>query len=1736
MKTVLLLFALLGLGSIAYAQKVYYVKEDATGSGISWGDASGDLQAMINKASEGDSIFVSAGTYKPERAADKITLSVTDADDPDNAFVLKKGVKIFGGFASTGNPVFANRNWKDNETILSGDVGKEDDNSDNVYHVVISVGDDKNTVLDGFTITGGMSREVTPFYTTNVEGKEIATNHGGGIYNAASSPTINHVTFSKNGAGSWGGGVYNALSSSPVISNAAFTENFAFNGAGIFNNNASAPEISFTTFTKNSVNNNGGAIDNELSSSPKISFCTFTENFANKMGGAIANYSHSSPKINNSLFIKNAAYGSLNSPVASGGGAMYNNYACLPEITNSTFSGNKVTFPDGYGGSGAALSYNNPDIPGYDTAFSGGKIYNCIFWDDIAPNDYSSKGFTEIYVSRKEGPLTVSNCVIQGYGSASYSLNYTATSFVIADPMFADTDKSDFSLLEGSPAIDVGLNTGYPGGIDVLDTAHDLAGNKRLMAGIVDMGAYEYQGTASLKGFAAKAVADTVNLRWSTGAKVTSFTVQRSDDGTTFTNIGTVSQASSASYNYTDKKPSLVHTNYYRIKQIDTNNDSSFSNIKAITFRYVKTGGTATGNGLTWATASNDLQAMLNKAVAGDEIRVAAGTYKPSRRADALETETPTDRNNAFVLKDSVNIYGGFAASGTPAFSDRNWNKNVTILSGNLGAADSTDNAYHVVISVGDSTATLLDGFTITGGNADGSNSITVKAASLYQSYGGGMVITNSSPSILHITFSGNTSASQGGGMFIYQYTDFVSAPVISNSIYTKNTANTGGGLYIDYGSAVITNALFSSNKAVYNGGGIAAGSYSKPVVVNATFAGNTASYGRAVYNSQSTLVVRNSIVYGNGSGAVSSGNGTSFQYSLVEGINSDTSGNIPGTTNPLFKDAAKGDYALQYFSPVINKGSNALYTGGQASLSKDKDLADSLRLIGATIDMGAYEFLKIIDSKKDTVSNLKLSLAATGDTVFISWSAIVSDTNAVFIVQRSLDSIHFVTVKTVNSNGKPGAPADYNAYDENPANGKNFYRIKAMLFSGKDSAFSTIEKITATVPPTVIRYIKQGASGDGSSWDKASGDLQAMMNTSERRDQVWVAAGVYKPNRRPDAIDVITPGNRHNSFLLKNHVRVYGGFAGGETDTSQRDWNKNITVLSGDFNDDDGISGAAVTRNLKMTGNDENACNVVVSVHDDSYTLLDGFTIRGGNATFINTDPVQNAPVVVEGEELQTFSFGAGMYAYRSSSTLSHVTFTRNECQYQGGGGIYSTLSSLIISNCAFIENNTYGYGGSSTFGGAMYCTESTPVISNTVFKGNMSWYVGGAVSISSNQYYYPDLHPNTAIINCSFIDNTAGNGFGVDGSSAGALFNMYASATILNSLFANNRTGSSGGAIATGGSSYYGYLGTMDISNCTFSGNETKSSDFGSSGGGAISNGRDEYSKLTINNTIIYGNKTARGENNLVTGTNNTVIRNSLVQDHTTADGNGNIDGNTNPVFTDAANGIFTLQAASPVINKGSNTLYPGGASVLGKAFDLANKPRLVGDAIDMGAYEFQGSPLPVTLLSFTAKAEKQAAVLQWQTSSEINNKRFDIERSGNGGGFVKIGSVEGHGTSSITQAYRYTDLAPLKGNNYYRLAQVDFDGQVSYSGIRMVVFGDLSAQVFSAIPNPAKAVLQVQLPSAAGNSSVLQLYNAGGLEVLRQVVPSGATKQEMNVSSLSAGVYILHYGNQSVKVVKQ
>ena len=168
--------------------------------------------------------------------------------------------------------------------------------------------------------------------------------------------------------------------------------------------------------------------------------------------------------------------------------------------------------------------------------------------------------------------------------------------------------------------------------------------------------------------------------------------------------------------------------------------------------------------------------------------------------------------------------------------------------------------------------------------------------------------------------------------------------------------------------------------------------------------------------------------------------------------------------------------------------------------------------------------------------------------------------------------------------------------------------------------------------------------------------------------------------------------------------------------------------------------------------------------------------------------------------------------------------------------------------------------------------------------------------------------------------------------------------------------------------------------------------------------------------------------------------------------------------------------------------------------------------------------GTNLPVTLLSFTALLQSNnTSLLNWVTTNETSNRFFAVQRSGDGAAFDSIGSVPGAGTTGVQESYSYTDASPLSGMNYYRLKQVDFDGNATYSPVVSVRVQ--ASLAFSIAPNPAHDLLTVYPGATLSGKGVYRIVDIQG----RLVMTLNATTdnaQQLNIASLTPGTYILQY----------
>ncbi len=170
------------------------------------------------------------------------------------------------------------------------------------------------------------------------------------------------------------------------------------------------------------------------------------------------------------------------------------------------------------------------------------------------------------------------------------------------------------------------------------------------------------------------------------------------------------------------------------------------------------------------------------------------------------------------------------------------------------------------------------------------------------------------------------------------------------------------------------------------------------------------------------------------------------------------------------------------------------------------------------------------------------------------------------------------------------------------------------------------------------------------------------------------------------------------------------------------------------------------------------------------------------------------------------------------------------------------------------------------------------------------------------------------------------------------------------------------------------------------------------------------------------------------------------------------------------------------------------------------------------------FDGSTLPVTFLNFDGVIQNGKSLLSWSTANEINNKGFEVQRSDNGQTFTDIGFVAGHNNSSTVNNYTYTDVKVVSGANYYRLKQIDNNGNFAYSSVIKL---DYSAFAWNILGNPVSgnSWIQLQLDKSSEvsvqivsmNGNIIQTINKGNLS-------AGTYSFPINLSEKSAGLYFV------------
>ena len=751
-----------------------------------------------------------------------------------------------------------------------------------------------------------------------------------------------------------------------------------------------------------------------------------------------------------------------------------------------------------------------------------------------------------------------------------------------------------------------------------------------------------------------------------------------------------------------------------------------------------------TGDGSSWSSTTT-LANALTKAVAGDQIWV-QGFEQITDKSQLYIPDIPAT-TDGFTLKSGVKLYGGFKGTEVNIADRQTLGKPYqlkyrSVLSGDINGDDVVDsinlvfpsnttrqdNAPHVLTlnmapsSEGNNNGypTVVNGFTIIGGHADGNDE-----------YGGGIYITGDNTQTgggvykVERCFFVNNYATQGGAVYVddgvknvSNNTSLINQCVVYNNAAGERSAveNAAGGIYLAGEGTVVNTSIFNNEN-----GGVMLSSGS--TMVNCTVARNTGA-GIDMLQTASGASVFNSIVWGNTTLSVQ--NQPVFKNSAYHEVAADDSnGNVyvtkenrgdaaaPMFDAPSIKTSFDRDFnwrqtAYPLWSWNVLEGSVMIDKGGDANYQStvygSEDMAGNARVKG-TIDIGAYEYQPIDASR--------------------------------------------------------------------------------------------------------IRYVRptvQG-TGDGSSWDNASNDLQKMIDElaagGTSAAEVWVAAGTYTPKSQ------LISGTAYSaSFRMRDGVSVYGGFAGGESSKLKRvkgtmPWDfTNATILEGSYYDHNDF--AWTGKKWTLTGDSRHVVWFAPMSGEDDFsnvTTLDGVTIMGGYAQGgtglddFKTDC--GAGVYMDGANAyltncivkENYATGNGGGVYLKNGRVQ-TSFIYNNSSDADGGAVYVdnrglVLRSMLANNSAHNGAGAYLHNGAEA-GSAdddrpEYLILSTCVVSNNTVTGNGAVYCdkGGV------------LMQNT-IVNNNCV--TATDATDVNASRTGGIY-VDEYALVLNSVIWNNQMGVSNG-----------------------------------------------------------------------------------------------------------------------------------------------------------------------------------------------------------------------------------------------------------------------------------------------------------------------------------------------------
>ena len=756
--------------------------------------------------------------------------------------------------------------------------------------------------------------------------------------------------------------------------------------------------------------------------------------------------------------------------------------------------------------------------------------------------------------------------------------------------------------------------------------------------------------------------------------------------------------------------------------------------VKAVVF--VDENANGTGDGSSWINAHTTIQAAIdNPDAATEQIWVGTGTYE-----------------EIIVLDDNRKIYGGFIF-GDDELSDRDSKKNRTMID-----ASFTTSPNHVV-TISDVTGIVLDGFTISGGVADG-------PGGSFNNLGGGIFCNNANSSnvIRDCTIANNFAVSNGGGIFCRNN----SSPQFINCAISGNSSDDdGGGIGLRSNSSpTFINCIISGNAAGNSGGAISCGSDVNPIFNNCNIVENTAANGGGVFILLSSPTFINSIFKGNTNFAVYEGGAASDPTIKTTIFNENTNGDyrdhdtdsgysgatsiqnnaVGGTLtdlrdgDPLFVEDGAEAIADVWFSVTSGTMTSTLVTSEPLFLDLD--------LTGRLINVDIFQ------------KQQSLIISNTPDRITIAGNPFNAETGTGFHLVDYHLQFDSIAVDTGTTEGSITFDFDGNARP---------FDFEGVGQDGPDVAIDIgAYELQSDILEGEIIFVDLNASGDndGTSWENAYNQITLGINDPKSTFQeIWVAKGRY-----------------NEAVTLVDGNRVLGGFESGDSRSEDRDPLNNETIID-----------ATIFASPKR----------VVLIADVTSTTLDGFTITGGDNTgregggilisnaalcsilncriINNTASLGGGVAILDGSDPQMRNVqitgntadvdGGGVYCVDSKTSFTEVVIGGNG-SLQDGGGIY--ITATILSRSTFDRCLISGNSAQRDAGGIFSENNSTfPLdFTNCIISGNAGDLGGGMLLLGDS---------GSRFIQCNISDNLAS-------LEGGGVFLINSTPEFLNTAFTGN------------------------------------------------------------------------------------------------------------------------------------------------------------------------------------------------------------------------------------------------------------------------------------------------------------------------------------------------------------